>query len=57
MIDFNPPHHEVTPEEWEFIFKTQIENCAKLKNTEAQYFLCVDHNGKTTRKVVIEFDD
>jgi len=57
MIDFRPPHHITTQEEWDFIFKTQIENCAKLKNTEAQYFTCVDHTGKTTRKVVIEFDD
>jgi hypothetical protein len=57
MIDFRPPHHITTKEEWDFIFKTQIENCAKLKNTEAQYYTCIDSTGKTTRKVVIEFDD
>tara|TARA_B100001059_G_scaffold38318_1_gene30988 strand:+ start:467 stop:640 length:174 start_codon:yes stop_codon:yes gene_type:complete len=57
MIDFRPPHHITTQEEWDFIFNTQIENCAKLKNTEAQYYTCVDHTGKVTRKVVIEFDD
>ena len=57
MIDFRPPHHITTQEEWDFIFKTQIENCAKLKNTEAQYYSCIDSTGKITRKVVIEFDD
>ena len=57
MTDFRPPHHITTQEEWDFIFKTQIENCAKLKNTEAQYYTCIDSTGKTTRKIVIEFDD
>ena len=57
MIDFRPPHHITTQEEWDLIFNTQIENCAKLKNTEAQYYTCIDSTGKTTRKVVIEFDD
>lgn len=55
MIDFRPPHHTVTEEEWDFIFKTQIENCAQLKDTEAQYYTCVDSQGNKTIKVVIEY--
>jgi len=57
MDDFRPPHHEFTKEELELLFVTQIENCAKLKKTEAKYFSCVDHTGKHTRKIVIEYDD
>lgn len=59
MNDFNEPGQSpgISKEELQFIFDYQIENCAKIKNTEPQYFTCVDSTGKTTRKVVIEFDD
>ena len=48
---------ELTEYERQFLFEWQIENCAKLKNTEVQYLTCIDSTGKTTRKVVLEFDD
>jgi hypothetical protein len=57
MIDFRPPHHTTTKEEWDLIFQTQIENCAKLKNTKVQRFSCVDSMGNKTTKYVIEYDD
>ena len=41
----------------QILFQQQIENCAKLKNTEVKYFTCVDSHGKITTKVVIEYDD
>ncbi len=56
MIDFVPHHRATTEQELEFIFQTQIENCARLKNTEAQTFVCIDSQGKVTKKVVIEYD-
>jgi len=59
MDNFNEPgmSPQVTASERQFMFEWQIENCARLKDTEVQYFTCVDHTGKVTRKVVIEFDD
>jgi len=59
MNDFNEPgmRPQLSATEREFLFEWQIENCARLKGTEVQYFTCVDSNGKTTNKVVIEFDD
>ncbi|AIX43390.1 hypothetical protein Syn7803C22_40 [Synechococcus phage ACG-2014f] len=57
MKDFRPPHHTTTKEEWEFIFQTQIHNCAQLKNTELQRFVCVDSTGNKTTKYVIEYND
>ena len=57
MIDFRPPHHTTTKEEWEFIFQEQMQNCAKLKNTELQRFVCVDSMGNKTTKYVIEYND
>lgn len=59
MNDFNEPGmpQALTEYERQFLFEWQIENCAKLKNTEVQYLTCIDSTGKTTRKVVLEFDD
>ncbi len=59
MNNFNEPgmSSELSDSEREYMFEWQIENCARLKNTEAQYFTCIDHTGKATRKVVIEFDE
>ena len=59
MDNFNEPgmSPQVTDSERQFLFEWQIENCARLKNTEVQYFTCIDSTGKTTRKVVLEFDD
>jgi len=50
-----PP--ELSAYERQFLFEWQIENCARLMDTEVQYLTCVDSTGKTTRKVVMEFDD
>ena len=57
MIDFVPHHRAATEQELEFIFHTQITNCALLKGTEVQYFTCVDSHGNVTKKVVIEYDE
>ena len=57
MIDFVPNASPATKQELEFIFQTQIENCALLKGTNVQRFICVDSHGKVTKKVVIEYDE
>ena len=59
MNNFNEPGMppELSAYERQFLFEWQIENCARLMDTEVQYLTCVDSTGKTTRKVVMEFDD